>query len=42
LSELEPLPNFGKQFRELGVEFGEIVSCSGTGSTRRSQTYIYI
>jgi hypothetical protein len=33
--------NFGEQFRELGIEFGEIISCSGTGSMR-SQTYIYI
>ncbi|AQL03146.1 hypothetical protein ZEAMMB73_Zm00001d045773 [Zea mays] len=42
LPELEPLPNFGEQFRELGVEFGETVSCSGMGFTRRSQTCIYI
>jgi hypothetical protein len=24
-------PNFGEQYRELGIEFGETVSCSGTG-----------
>jgi hypothetical protein len=35
-------PNFGEQYQELGIEFGEIVSCSGTGSTRRSRTCIYI
>jgi hypothetical protein len=41
-SELEPLPNFGEQFRELRIESGETVSCSRTGSTKRSRTCIYI
>jgi hypothetical protein len=40
--ELKPLPNFGEQFRELGIEYGETISCSGMGSTRRSRVYIYI
>jgi hypothetical protein len=40
--ELEQLPNFGEQFQELGIEFGETVSCSGTGSTRRSRACLYI
>jgi hypothetical protein len=40
-SELEPLPNFGEQFRKLGIESEEIVSCSRTGSTRRSRACIY-
>ena len=34
--ELESFPNFGEQFRELGIESGETVWCFGTGSTRRS------
>jgi hypothetical protein len=38
--ELEPLPNFDEQFRELGVEFRETVSCFGAGLTR-SRTCIY-
>jgi hypothetical protein len=38
--KLEPLTNFSEQFWELGVEFGETVSCSRTGSTR-SRTCIY-
>jgi hypothetical protein len=40
--ELEPLPNFSKQFRELGIESKKIVSCSETCSTRRSRACIYI
>jgi hypothetical protein len=40
--ELEPVPNFGEQSRELRIESGETVSYSGTGSTRRSLVCIYI
>jgi hypothetical protein len=40
-SKLDPLPNFGEQFRELGIESEKMVSCSGTFSMRRSRTCIY-
>jgi hypothetical protein len=39
--ELEPLPNFDERFRDLGIESGETISCSGTDSTRRSWACIY-
>jgi hypothetical protein len=42
LPELEPLPNFGEQFRELRIESGETVTCSGMCSTRTSRACIYI
>jgi hypothetical protein len=39
--DLEPLPNFDEQFRELGVEFGETVSALVGLDEEKSGMYIY-
>jgi hypothetical protein len=39
--DLEPLSNFGEQFRELGVEFGETVSALVGLDEEKSGMYIY-